>query len=103
MSDDVLLYETLGVPHDASPCEIARAFYRKVNENTNDNMHELMMVHEAEHLLQSCMLSTLSTLQRKESGRSVYRRADYPEKSAAYDGRILVVNRKKGRPETFWR
>lgn len=68
-----------------------------------DNMHELMMVHEAEHLLQSCMLSTLSTLQRKESGRSVYRRADYPEKSAAYDGRILVVNRKNGRPETFWR
>ena len=42
MSDDVLLYETLGVPHDASPCEIARAFYRKVNENTNDNMHELI-------------------------------------------------------------
>ena len=67
-----------------------------------DNMHELMMVHEAEHLLQSCMLSTLCTIQRKESGRSVYRRADYPEKSDAYNGKILVVNKKDGQPSTIW-
>ena len=36
------------------------------------NMHELMMVHEAEHLLSSCVLSTLCTRERRESGRSVY-------------------------------
>ncbi|WP_298067151.1 FAD-binding protein [uncultured Mailhella sp.] len=67
------------------------------------NIHELMKVHEAMHLLQSCTLSTLCTLQRKESGRSVYRRSDYPDKDASYEGRILVVNKKDDRPKTFWR
>ncbi|MDO5537719.1 MAG: FAD-binding protein [Desulfovibrionaceae bacterium] len=67
------------------------------------NMHELMMVHEAEHLLMSCTLSTLCTIERRESGRSVYRRADYPEKSAEYDGRILAVAKRDGRPGTYWR
>ncbi|HJD97737.1 FAD-binding protein [Mailhella massiliensis] len=66
------------------------------------NMHELMMVHEAEHLLSSSRLSTLCTLERRESGRSVYRRRDYPEKSEAYNGKILAVMKKDGRPSTFW-
>lgn len=66
------------------------------------NMHELMMVHEAEHLLSSCVLSTLCTRERRESGRSVYRRSDYPEKSDAYNGKILAVIKKDGQPSTFW-
>ena len=42
MSVDVLLYETLGVEPDASPCQIAQAFHKKRNENTNENMQELI-------------------------------------------------------------
>jgi len=69
---------------------------------TARNRHELMLVHEAEHLLQTCILSTTCTRERKESGRSIYRRSDYPDKSEAYTGKILAVHQKDGRPHTFW-
>ena len=52
------------------------------------NMHELMLAHESLHLLQSSTLSTLCSLERRESGRSIYRRSDYPEKDPAPD-RVL--------------
>ena len=68
-----------------------------------ENLHELMMVHEAEHLLQSCVLSTLCTRERKESGRSIYIRSDYPEKSGAYEGKILAVRKCMGKPQIAWR
>ncbi|MFR0873795.1 MAG: hypothetical protein ACLSHC_03465 [Bilophila wadsworthia] len=45
------------------------------------NMHELMLAHESLHLLQSSTLSTLCSLERRESGRSIYRRSDYPERT----------------------
>ena len=69
---------------------------------TARNRHELMMVHEAEHLLQSCILSTTCTRERKESGRSIYRRSDFPDKDERYTGKILVVNKQNGQPHTFW-
>lgn len=65
------------------------------------NMHELMMAHEALHLLESCRLSTLCTRERKESGRSIYRRSDYPEKDPAYE-KILAVRKGAAGPEMFW-
>ena len=65
------------------------------------NMHELMMTHEALHLLESCRLSTLCTRERKESGRSIYRRSDYPEKDPAYE-KILAVRKGTAGPEVFW-
>lgn len=65
------------------------------------NMHELMMAHEALHLLESCRLSTLCTRERKESGRSIYRRSDYPEKDPAYE-KILAVRKGTAGPEVFW-
>lgn len=65
------------------------------------NMHELMMTHEALHLLESCRLSTLCTRERKESGRSIYRRSDYPEKDLAYE-KILAVRKGTAGPEVFW-
>ena len=65
------------------------------------NMHELMMTHEALHLLESCRLSTLCTRERKESGRSIYRRSDYPEKDPAYE-KILAVRKGPAGPEVFW-
>lgn len=63
--------------------------------------HELMMVHEAFHLLTSCTLSTLCTRERRESGRSIYRRSDYPHKDPALD-RVLAVRRAETGPELFW-
>ena len=65
------------------------------------NMHELMLAHESLHLLQSSTLSTLCSLERRESGRSIYRRSDYPEKDPALD-RVLVVRRGADGPEVFW-
>ncbi len=65
------------------------------------NMHELMMAHEALHLLESCRLSTLCTRERKESERSIYRRSDYPEKDPAYE-KILAVRKGTAGPEVFW-
>ena len=65
------------------------------------NMHELMLAHESLHLLQSSTLSTLCSLERRESGRSIYRRSYYPEKDPALD-RVLVVRRGADGPEVFW-
>ena len=65
------------------------------------NMHELMLAPESLHLLQSSTLSTLCSLERRESGRSIYRRSDYPEKDPALD-RVLVVRRGADGPEVFW-
>ncbi len=65
------------------------------------NMHELMKTHESVHLLRSCQLSTRCTLERRESGRSIYRRSDYPDKDPAYE-KILAIRRTADGPETFW-
>ena len=65
------------------------------------NMHELMMTHEELHLLESCRMSTLCKRERKESGRSIYRRSDYPEKDPAYE-KILAVRKGTAGPEVFW-
>ena len=65
------------------------------------NMHELMLAHESLHLLQSSVLSTLCSRERRESGRSIYRRSDYPEKDPALD-RVLAVRRGADGPEVFW-
>lgn len=67
-----------------------------------DNLHELMLAHEADHLLQSCLLSTKATLQRKESGRSVYSRADYPGQNPEYDGKILAIQKNGLESEIIW-
>ena len=64
------------------------------------NMHELMLAHESLHLLQSSTLSTLCSLERRESGRSIYRRSDYPEKDPALD-RVLAVRRGADGPDVF--
>lgn len=65
------------------------------------SMHELLMVHEARHLLESCRLSTLCTRERRESGRSIYRRSDYPEKRPEYD-KVLAVGKGTAGPELCW-
>jgi adenylylsulfate reductase subunit A len=39
---------------------------------------ELMRANEAKHLLTHCKLTTRAVIERKESGRAIYRRSDYP-------------------------
>lgn len=65
------------------------------------NAHELLLAHEARHLLQSCRLSTLATRERRESGRSLYRRSDYPELNPELD-RVLTVRKTDGEPVLNW-
>ncbi|MCF8094419.1 MAG: FAD-binding protein [Desulfobacteraceae bacterium] len=65
------------------------------------NYHELMRANESMHLLITCRLSTLATLQRKESGRAIYHRSDYPEPDKAY-ARVLSLWKEGGRDEFSW-
>lgn len=65
------------------------------------NYHELMRANEALHLLTICRLSTLATLQRKESGRSIYHRSDYPERDEAFS-RMLAVWQQQGELRLEW-
>ena len=62
---------------------------------------ELMRANEAVHLLKTCRLSTLATKERRESGRSIYRRSDYPEKNDDYN-RLLAIWQQDGAPLTAW-
>lgn len=52
---------------------------RYVEKLHASNLHELMRANEAVHLLKTCQLSTRATMERKESGRTLYRRSDYPD------------------------
>lgn len=66
------------------------------------NLHELTTANEALHLLAACRLSTQATLERKETGRSVYRRTDYPERDSWYDDKVLVTRMVNGLPANSW-
>jgi succinate dehydrogenase/fumarate reductase flavoprotein subunit len=65
------------------------------------NFHELLRAHESVHLLKTCRLSTLATIERKETGRSIYRRSDYPDLNDAYK-KSLAVWRENGKPKLSW-
>jgi len=65
------------------------------------NYRELMRANEAVHLLKTCQLSTRSTMERKESGRALYRRSDYPDRSDDYN-RILAIWQENGSPQLSW-
>lgn len=64
-------------------------------------LRDLMRTNEAIHLLKTCQLSTRATMERKESGRAIYRRSDYPDRSDAYN-KMLAVWQEDGRPQTAW-
>ena len=65
------------------------------------NLHELMRVHEAKILIKVCKLATLASLQRKESGRTIYNRSDYPELNPEY-AKILCVSSENGETKIEW-
>lgn len=65
------------------------------------DFHELMRANEAVHLLKMCQLSTRATMERKESGRTIYRRSDYPDLNEEYS-RVLAVWQEDGQPQLSW-
>jgi adenylylsulfate reductase subunit A len=65
------------------------------------NLHELMRANEAVHLLKTCQLSTRATMERKESGRTLYRRSDYPDINPDCN-RSLVLWQEGGEIQTSW-
>src|SRR4030042_6026748 len=65
------------------------------------DVHELMRANEATHLLRMCQLSTRATMERKESGRAIYRRSDYPDLNEAYS-KCLAIWQKDGQPQLSW-
>ncbi len=65
------------------------------------NLHELMRLHEAFDLLELCRMHLDACLQRKESGRGMYKLADYPDLDPALD-KGLVVRLENGSPAYSW-
>lgn len=65
------------------------------------NLHELMRLHEAFDLLELCRMHLDACLQRKESGRGMYKLADYPDLDPALD-KGLVVRLENGLPAYSW-
>ena len=65
------------------------------------NLHELMRANEAVHLLKTCQLSTRATMERKESGRTLYRRSDYPDINPDCN-KSLVLWQESGEIKSSW-
>ena len=65
------------------------------------NYHELMRANEAVHLLKICQLATRASMERKESGRAIYMRSDYPERNDTYS-KMLAMWHTGGEPQMTW-
>jgi hypothetical protein len=48
-----------------------------------------------------CKLATRASLERKESGRTLYRRSDFPDKNNAY-AKVLAIRQVNGQPQVSW-
>jgi len=65
------------------------------------NYHELMRANEAVHLLKVCELATVASMERKESGRAIYTRSDYPARNETY-AKVLAMWQTDGKPQMNW-
>jgi adenylylsulfate reductase subunit A len=54
------------------------------------NYHELLRTHEALFMHKACILTTLTCLQRKESGRAIYKRSDFPDLNVDMNKPIVI-------------
>jgi len=59
------------------------------------DLHELLRAHEARHLLKHCQLSARGCAERKESGRTLYVRSDYPDPDESMN-RCLIQWQENG-------
>ena len=65
------------------------------------NFHELLRANEALHLLKMCQLATKATMERRESGRALYRRSDYPDTNPDLN-KSLVLWQDNGEIRFSW-
>jgi len=65
------------------------------------NYHELMRANESAELIKMCKLTTRACLERKESGRAIYRRTDYPELDSDLS-KVLVMWKGNEGPQFAW-
>lgn len=65
------------------------------------NYRDLMKANESAELIKMCKLATRASMERKESGRTIYRRTDYPEMDPDMN-KVLVIWREKGEPMFSW-
>ncbi|MFQ8737640.1 MAG: hypothetical protein ACLSAH_17955 [Bilophila wadsworthia] len=61
-----------------------------------DTLRDLMRCHEAKDVLTICELAIQATMERKESGRCVYRLTDYPDQSR--DGEAAPADARREWP-----
>lgn len=67
-----------------------------------NNYHELMRANESTVLIDMCKLSTRATMERKESGRAIYRRTDYPEMDPDLNKQLVAWKTDDG-PAFSWK
>ncbi len=65
------------------------------------NLHDLMRLREGFDLLELCKIHLGACLQRKETGRGMYKLSDYPQLDPSLD-KGLVVQCKNGEPSYTW-
>lgn len=65
------------------------------------NLHDLMRLREGFDLLEACKVHILTCLQRKESGRGMYKLSDYPQKDPAFD-KGIAIQLKDNAPSYFF-
>jgi adenylylsulfate reductase, subunit A len=65
------------------------------------DFRELMRANESVHLLKTCQLATRATMERKESGRTIYRRSDYPDLDPEY-AKVLAVWQEDAEHKLAW-
>lgn len=85
----------------ATALERLRFIEGYVNKVQTSDFHELMRANEAVHLLTMCQLATRATMERKESGRTIYRRSDYPDLNEQYS-RALAIWQEDAQPRLSW-
>ena len=73
----------------------------KIEDLHANNMHELMRVHEAQHLLQACRLFTMSSIERREtSAQTLCLRSDYPDPDPSLT--VLAIEKRGDTPFLYW-
>ena len=60
--------------------------------------HELMRANEGRHLLKQCQLTTMAVLERRETGRTTYRRSDFPQLNPELNNKCLTLWQEAGQP-----
>ena len=66
------------------------------------NYRELMRCHESRDILAVCELAIQATMERKETGRCVYKLRDYPELNPEMAKPLLLVRGENGLPRFQW-